>query len=114
VKLFEDYQSAARASDLEALQLLAARHPENPTIRLYLGRISQQKGKIDDARVQFNLGLSADPNNADLRLALADVEIMSGVPDAARADAQYLLREDPQNRAALEILNRTAPKTPPQ
>jgi hypothetical protein len=36
------------------------------------------------------------------------------VPDAARADAQYLLREDPQNRAALEILNRTAPKTPPQ
>jgi tetratricopeptide (TPR) repeat protein len=114
VKLFEDYQSAARASDLEALQLLAARHPENPTIRLYLGRISQQKGKIVDARVQFNLGLSADPNNADLRLALADVEIMSGVPDAARADAQYLLREDPQNRAALEILNRTAPKTPPQ
>jgi predicted Zn-dependent protease len=113
-KVFEDYQSTAGSSDLEALQRLAARYPANPMMRYYLGRIFQQKGRVGDARFQFMLGLSADPNNADLRLALADLEIMSGVPDAARADAQYLLREDPQNRAALEILNRTAPKTQPQ
>jgi predicted Zn-dependent protease len=93
---------------------LRARYPANPAMRLYLGRIFQERGSIGDARFQFNLGLGADPKNADLRLALADLEIMSGVPEAARADAQYLLRADPQNRGALEILNRTGGKTQPQ
>jgi tetratricopeptide (TPR) repeat protein len=104
--VFEDYRSNGSASDIEALQRLAAKHPAFAALRLYIGRILQGQGRLNRARFEYNIGLGAEPNNQDLRLALADLEVRSGAPEAAKADAEYLLRRDPQNRAALDVLRR--------
>jgi tetratricopeptide (TPR) repeat protein len=84
------YKELQRAVDLQ---------PGDWKARIDLGKLDLAGGKIDDAQVQANVVLAAQPNNPDLHALLSAIAARQGHKDQALAELHRALELDP-NRAA--------------
>ncbi len=95
-------EAAEARSALE--QLLAAR-PEPSTVflaRLFLGRLQEDEGRLDEAARSYAAALALDPRCQSAHLALSHVRLRQGDSTAARREAEeavkpagYRQRSDP-------------------
>ena len=84
------YGELARTVDLQ---------PTNYKARIDLGNLLLAGGKTDDAQVQANAVMAAQPNNPDVHALLSAIAVRRGQKDQALTEIQRALELDP-NRAA--------------
>ncbi len=74
-----------------ALEDVLARKPDARTAflaHLFLGRLDEDAGRLDDAARSYEAALALDPHSQSARLALSHVRLRGGDATGARADVE--------------------------
>ena len=70
---------------IEAYENLAKSFPDNLDVQSALGRLYEDNGDFDKARIYYKNVLNADPKNPDTLLSIGRVEIKAGDPERGLA-----------------------------
>jgi tetratricopeptide (TPR) repeat protein/TolB-like protein len=79
-----------------ACERAVAADPQNPDVRVTLGELRRQTGRIPDAVAEFNQALAQQPNNSDAMLGLAETYKAAGKLQDAELAYQRSIQLNPQ------------------
>ncbi|HKI85346.1 MAG TPA: tetratricopeptide repeat protein, partial [Thermoanaerobaculia bacterium] len=82
----------------------SGKEESSPEIHNNLGRLYLQKGKVDDAKKEFEKALELDPNNSDAMLNLASTYNVKGQTADAEQLIKRALQVNPNSVPALSAL----------
>lgn len=105
IQMYENVKAGGGEDAERRLELLVSENPGERLAHLYYGLMCQTAGRMEDARIQFSLGLRAYPHDQSLLLARARLELALKEIPLARADALEVLKTEPAARGAQAILN---------
>ena len=89
---------------MQAAQMLAENHPDNPMVLNRLANYQINAGSLDKAQTNLNNSLSVDPANAETLIYLGKVARLKGQLDQAIAQLNQAIKLDPsQIDAYLEM-----------
>jgi tetratricopeptide (TPR) repeat protein len=78
----------------ELERVLSGRHSASEAFlaRLFLGRLDEDAGRLDEAARSYEAALALEVNSQSARLALSHVRLLRGDPATARAEAERAVR----------------------
>jgi predicted Zn-dependent protease len=92
---------AANPDEAKALESLAARQPNDASVRVELGNLHMDAQRWNDAIRWYREALALDPNRPDVATDLGACLVSAGKPAEALAEFEKVLRALPGHRNAL-------------
>ncbi|NOZ25270.1 MAG: tetratricopeptide repeat protein [Nitrospirae bacterium] len=92
-----DHSPANMDGSIEKLREAARKEPEDLNIRIMLGNLLMDAGRLEEAIEVYEEILKTSPENSDVRVDLGTCYRNSGDPERAAAEYQKALRYDPGN-----------------
>lgn len=91
---------------IKKLEKLKEKSPDYATVYPALAEAYEQKGKIEDALIALQEGMSVDEFNLQLYLKASDLSIKLGKKDQAEKYLKTALQQDPDNPSIVAALSR--------
>lgn len=91
---------------IKELEKLKEKSPDYATVYPALAEAYEQKGKIEDALIALQEGMSVDEFNLQLYLKASDLSIKLGKKDQAEKYLKTALQQDPDNPSIVAALSR--------
>ncbi len=92
---------AANPDEVKALEALAARQPNDASVRVELGNLHMDAQQWDEAIRWYREALALDPNRPDVETDLGACLVSSGSPEDALAEFDKALKATPDYKNAL-------------
>ena len=92
---------AANPDEVKALESLAARQPNDVSVRVELGNLHMDAQRWDEAIRWYREALALDPSRPDVATDLGACLVSAGSPAEALAEFEKVLRATPDYRNAL-------------